>query len=620
MNGLDAQFAGDRPDFAYKSAMRARNWFAAVVVVGTINAAHGQDTRSNPGKAVSAKVVEVLDSVKNDADLARAATELSHLFDEVIANAPLSDPDSFREAAFGVRLASQLCKAPEGKQAELLGYLRKNDALAQALIFLIKPEDKLPAVYSLLDRLRDRHPDLGDYPALAAAICVVHDQPLSQRVNENKAEAPDPLEVFDYFKPARRAIGGMPPELLISVVDVTASIDELRWAGKQYAGDSEVGKRYFDIKYDYDSFRKGTVKKVTAAGFRLQNILKHGGVCADQAYFAAQVGKSIGIPTAFISGRNAEVAHAWVGFLEGRGGRASWNFDSGHYEGYQGVRGETLDPQTRKRIPDSALSLLADASASNAVSRRAAAAMTDAALRLAEIAKSGDGFPAREPTVIVTKKPARTTSSADRLHLVEAALKRCPSHTPGWDALVAAAKAGELSYKDKKRWAEVLDKLCAGKYPDFTLDVLRPMVETVDDPREQSNLWDSLFGSYQNRPDLAAEVRFSQGAMWEKAGDRAKAWECYQDVIKRYADDGPFTVDAARRCERLLKDSDKERDITPMYAALWPRLSKPQSMAPEFQTQSNWFRVGTLYRARLESEGQPSKAEEMRGKLGIPKK
>jgi hypothetical protein len=57
-----------------------------------------------------------------------------------------------------------------------------------------------------------------------------------------------------------------------------------------------------------------------------------------------------------------------------------------------------------------------------------------------------------------------------------------------------------------------------------------------------------------------------------------------------------------------------------MYAALWSRLSKPQSMAPEFQSQSNWFRVGALYAARLESEGQTAKADEMRGKLGLGKK
>jgi hypothetical protein len=598
-----------------------RAWIAAFVfAVAWPLIALGQAPAAPARKGISSDIAGVLDSVKTDSDLAAAREKLTRIFDEVIAYSPTSDVDSFREAAFGVRLVSQLSKAPEGRQAELLAYLRQHEALAQALVFLVKPEDKLPGVYSLLDRLRERHKDLGDHSSLAAAICVVHDQPLSQRVNENKADAPDPIEIFEYFKPARRSIGAMPPEVLTSVVDVTASIEDLRWAGKKYAGDSDVGKRYFDVKYDYDAFRKGTVKKVTTAGFTLQNILKHGGVCADQAYFASQVGKSIGIPTAFISGRNAEVAHAWIGYLDTRAGRPTWNFDSGRYEGYQGVRGETTDPQTRKRVPDSSLALLSDASASNAVARRTAAAMTDAALRLAEIAKDQRELPLGAPETLSGRKAVRGVGVADRLDLLEAGLRKCPSYASGWAVLVAAAKSGELSHKDKKRWAEVLDKLCAGKYPDFSLDILRPMVDTVEDPREQSALWDSLFSGFQRRADLAAEIRFAQGSLWEAAGDRAKAWDCYQDVIKRYADDGPFTVDAARRCERLLKDSGKEREITPMYAALWSRLSKPQSMAPEFQSQSNWFRVGALYAARLESEGQTAKADEMRGKLGLGKK
>jgi hypothetical protein len=579
--------------------------------------AAAQTPKPPPAKAAAAKVSEILNSIKADDDFPRARQALSHLFDEVIAFAPDTDLDSFREAAFAVRLTSQLAQAPTGQRAELLAYLRTNDTLAQSLVFLIKPEDKLPGLYALLNRLRAKHTDLNNHAALTAAICVVHDQPLSQRVNENKVDAPDPVDLFEFFASSRRA--AMPPELLISIVDATSTIDELRWASKKYAGDAKVGDRYFDIKYDTSAFLQGSVKKVTAAGFNLRNILEHGGVCADQAYFAAQVGKAIGVPTAYISGRNAEVSHAWIGYLETRNGRASWNFDSGRYDGYKGVRGETLDPQTRKRIPDSSLALLADTSAANTIARRNAIALTDAALRLAAIAKDTTPFPPSEPSTLSAKKTIRTASIEHRLTLLEAALRKCPTYAPGWAVLIAAAKNGELSYKDKKRWAEVLDKLCAGKYPDFSLDILRPMVETVEDPKEQSALWDSLFTGFQKRPDLASEIRFAQGAMWEQSGDRAKAWDCYQDVIKRFADDGPFTVDAARRCEKLLRDSNKVRDIAPLYAALWPRLTAPKSAAAEFRSQSNWFRIGTLYAATLDRDGQSAQANDIRTKLGIPK-
>lgn len=573
---------------------------------------------------IASQVQGVLASIKSESDLDRAGTEIGAIFREVLASTPSSDADAFRAAAFADRLLSQVRQTPAGHRAELVTYLRANDALAQSLVFLIKPEDDVKRVYALLDQLRHANDDLNDLAPLAAAVCVVHDKPLRQNVNENKVEAPDPVEIFAYFKSQRGSmampIASMPPELLISVVDVTSPIEELRWAAQRFGGDPNVGRRYFDVKYDDDSFRKGTVKKVTAAGFNLPNILTHGGVCADQAYFAAQVGKAIGIPTAFISGRNAEVAHAWLGFLEAKGGKAAWNFDSGRYDGYKGVRGEAIDPQTRKRIPDSALALIADSSAANTQGRRIAIAMTDASLRLRQLGDMDVAFERVDPATGKERKVIRGTDTSSRLDLLEAGLRRCPSYSQGWAVLIDAAKANDLSLKDKKKWAETLDRLCAGKYPDFTLDVLRPMVETVEDVKEQDALWNSLFGSFRNRPDLAAEIRFAQGAMWDKAGDRARAWDCFQDVIQKFADDGPFTVEAAERCEKLLKDAGKERDITPMYASLWPRLSRPGTMAPEFQSQSNWFRIGLLYSARLESEGQSARAGEVLGKLGVSKK
>lgn len=598
--------------------MKALAIFAAVSLASH---ASGRQPAKPPGKKeVAAQCAEVLNRIKQGSDLPAAAKAAEKVLDEVIAFCPASDVETFREAAFTVRLTRQLSQTPESLRLDLLAFLRANDELAQTLVFLIKPEDKVPAAFTLLDRLRSKHPDLGKHPSLVAALCVVHDQPAAARINENKAEQADALELYEYFVTQRGLVlqpDALPAEVLVSTVDIAATMDEVRWAARKYASDPDIGKRYFDVKYDHDAFRKGTTKKVTDAGFTLPNILSYGGVCADQAHFAAQVGKSLGVPTAYVYGRNAEVSHAWIGYLEVRGAKAAWNFNTGRYEGYKGVRGETADPQTRKRVPDSTLALLADASTTNASVRRAAAAMIDASVRVRDLAKSGAGLPQREGK---GTKPGRGTTIADRLELLEAGIRRCPSYAQGWAVLVDAAKAGELTLKDKKRWADVLDRLCAGKYPEFSLDVFRPMVDTVEDVKERDQLWNSLFNGYRQRPDLAAEIRFAQGSMWEKEQDRARAWDCYQDVIQKFADDGPFTVDAARRCEKLLKEADKSRDIAPMYASLWSRLSQPKQMAPEFQTQSNWFRVGMLYAIQLDAAGQGSKADEVRGKLGLPKK
>jgi len=612
--------------FEYKRGMRAA--FLAVVLALATLPALGQNRAPaarapDVHKAVTTRVKESLDAIQDAKDFDAARLKLGTLFDEVIAFAPATDAEAFREADFSLRLITQLSEAPEENRVKLLAFLRKHDQLAQDLVFLVKPENKLKGVYGLLDRLREKYGDeLGPLAGLTAAVCVVHDRPYRFRINENNVQAPDGVAIFEYFRANQKSmvfpIAKVPPELLLTIVDVTSGIDELEWARKKYAGHAKVGDLYFDVKYDYASYSTGAPKKVTTAGFSLPNILAHGGVCADQAYFAMEVGKAIGVPTTWVSGRNADMAHAWVGYVEIKGDKVRWNFDSGHYAGYQGVRGSVKNPQTQKQEPDSALGLIAEMTAANASSRRAAIALTDAAIRLGEIQKARTPFPPAESGL--SGKQPRQATLGDRLDLLEAGLRRCPTYAPGWQVLIDASKKGELTFKDKKRWADVLDKLCAGKYPDFTLDVLRPMVETVEDVKERDALWNSLFANYEKRPDLAAEIRFAQGSMWEKSGDRARSWDCYQDVIKRYADDGPFTVDAARRCERLLKDSGKDREVAPLYASLWPRLTKPSGAGPEFTAQSNWFQIGALYAARLESDGQASKADEIRGKLGMPKK
>jgi hypothetical protein len=217
----------------------------------------------------------------------------------------------------------------------------------------------------------------------------------------------------------------------------------------------------------------------------------------------------------------------------------------------------------------------------------------------------------------VPQKPARSATVSSRLDLLEVGLRRCPAYAAGWFAL--RDMAGEMSVADKRRWAGVLDHLCGKQYPDFSLDILRPMVETIDDPREQDGLWNTLVTNFHARPDLQAEVRFAQGAMWEKAGDRAKAWEAYQDIIARLADDGPFAVEAVRRCAKLLDEGGKKDQVLPLLAGTWSKLKKPGKMAPEFRRQSNWFRVGVLYAARLKDSGSQAKADEVLGTLGVPR-
>lgn len=578
---------------------------------------------------VKATVDRTLADAQSNGDLDSAVARLATLFDQTLAWSKDSDLEPIGQADFAVRLVRDVAELPSDEQTDWLKYSKANPDLAATLVFLIKPEQKPAKVFALLKKLRDaRGPLLEKYANLTAAICVVHSEPLKRGINENSATAADPLEIFDFYvKNEPRmyfGIRGVPAELLVWVVDTTASIDEMNWALSKYAGDRTVGARFFDVKYDYDNFEKGTPKKVTELGYNLPNILRYGGVCADQAYFAMEVGKSIGVPSALDVGTAADASHAWVGFLQAQGRTGRWNFDTGRYSEYRGVRGEVMDPQTRRDIPDSYVSVLAEMIGTRAVDRQAGAALVDAAQRLIDLEKDGKALepaPFPQETSIANLRPApRRAATADALAVTELALGQSAGYPPAWFVIRDLAQADKLSIQDKQRWAQVLQRLGAAKYPDFTLAILAPMIKTVADPKEQNAMWNAAFTLFQTRFDLAASIRMEQAALWQKQGDTSKAGTCYMDVIQRYADAGPFVIEALKHAQALLKDSGQEAKIPMLYQACWAKTVPPPPDYSQILSESNWYRVGTLYAERLRDAGQTAAADAVLAKLKTPAK
>ncbi len=358
------------------------------------------------------QIKKALDDLQSSGDFFVAEAQLQKIFNQTIAYSLPKDAEVIRDADFALRLVHQLRSVPDhDRRLELFKFLRANENLSRMLVFLINPKQDPANVYALLDRLRQKRADqLDKFASLTAAICVVHDRPLSRHINENEVHAPDPLAIFDFFTQNEPrlffGVKNVPAELLIYVVDTTAQIDEMAWALDKYAKDPKVGARFFDIKYDFEHYRHGTPKRITLEGFNLPNIARYGGVCADQAYFAASVGKSIGVPAVYAHGAAANSGHAWVGFLEATSREGWWNFDIGRYEAYRNVRGSVLDPQLREEIPDSFVSLLAEMIGSKLADRHNAIALTDAASRLVEAEKSA--FDSAPPAV------ARWTMSTSR--------------------------------------------------------------------------------------------------------------------------------------------------------------------------------------------------------------
>ncbi|MBY0309486.1 MAG: hypothetical protein K2Q09_12150, partial [Phycisphaerales bacterium] len=405
----------------------------------------------------------------------------------------------------------------------------------------------------------------------------------------------------------------MPAELLVYMVDPGAQLDELAWALDGYGGQREIGPRYAEIKYDNDHFERGKEKKVSAEGFTLQNIKRYGGICADQAHFASTVGKAVGVPAVVDAGQGQGVAHAWLGFLKVTTRGAEWNFDAGRYAEYEGVRGSVTDPQTDAPIPDGTLALTAETLNVAERVRWASTAMVDGARRLAKLA----GAPVTAGLELPVTGLTRTSAPADRLALLKSSLTLFSANPRAWNALRAMAADKELTLDQKKEWAGALQTMCGDRYPDFTLAILAPMVETIDDTGQQGAVWEALFRRWRGpRPDLAAEVLIEQGNMWDKAGDPARAYYSYTAAAYQFLTKSPSAVEALDLCEALLKKRNAGHQVLPMYAQAWKRLTKPDNAAQEFLMQSNWYRVGSRYCDLLEEDGQVNKADQVRKSLG----
>ncbi len=576
---------------------------------------------------VSQRIDAIHRQLESEHDFAQAAADAQALFDFVVGYAPTRTTRPFVEAAFLRRLTAQLATVSASQARSLYELLRANDDLARELAFAVTGHDKPAEVYGVLAKLHAAKGEtVAKYPPLTAALCVVHDKPLRRRINENQAQADDVVALFDFYVDNERkmlfGLTAVPTELMVWVVDSTAKVGEMQWALEKYANDRNVGARFFDIKYDYNHLRQRTPKKVTQLGFTLPNIHQHGGVCADQAYFAMAVGKSIGAPTAYVVGHSAEVGHAWVGFLQARGRQGVWNFDVGRYDAYQGVRGHVNHPRTRQTVPDSYVSLLAELIGTRANDRHTAVAMTDAALRVRELSGAGEFKPDYLAPLDgeQTPQPVRGGAAADQLSLIEAGLRANVGYADGWFAVRDLAEAGKLSLGQAKAWASLVQRLTGRKYPDFTLTMLKPMIANIDNPHEQSRLWDSAFKLFTRRKDLAAEVRLAQGELWQKMDEPRKAGQRYEDVIRRFVNDGPFVITALKRTEAMLRQTGKADRVPQLYEQTWRRTARPQQMAGTFMTQSNWYRIGMLYAAKLKEAGDADEAAnieaEIRGVVG----
>ncbi len=231
--------------------------------------------------------------------------------------------------------------------------------------------DYLPAVFDILDQLYTADPARFQlYAQLALAIAVVYDVPpphtwphwqVSQTALPRRL--PAPLDAFAFFvqadekSAALQHLTRLDAGELKFLVDVVAPFPELRWAQTNvHFSLAELDKSYSAVSYRQDRWLHDESNWPDAT-YELARILKEGGICVDQAYFATQAGKARGVPTIYFHGVGQDGRHAWFGYLDGS---QRWKLDAGRYGEQRFVTGQAQDPQTWGNLSDHELGFLAD--------------------------------------------------------------------------------------------------------------------------------------------------------------------------------------------------------------------------------------------------------------------
>lgn len=264
---------------------------------------------------------------------------------------------------------------PTGSLAAIAGETLVHDmlrspAFSKAFFSTISPRDHLGLVLKNLRAIHQAHrEDFFEFQHLAIAIAVVNDSALHPAWPHTQVtrqlvplDLPPVATQFSRWVAAARAkhllsdIRKLPPDQLKFVIDAFVTPEELSWARKHIRHPrSRFGKTFDDVAYREDRIATGRFHW-TATPYSLASILKQGGICVDQAYFAMIAGKAHGLPTLFFTGQGPDGGHAWFGYLRSED---RWELDCGRFSRQHYAIGRALDPQTWQPVSDHELQLLA---------------------------------------------------------------------------------------------------------------------------------------------------------------------------------------------------------------------------------------------------------------------
>jgi hypothetical protein len=481
-------------------------------------------------------------------------------------------------------------KEPDKRAIDTLEWLIGQPRLAPALMMTISAFDPPERVLEIVRVLREDHEDkLDEFANLTAATAVVWDAP--ERFGPQEDVKLDPNEVsrvFEFFVTSADRLTydprRMPAELLVFVVDMDLSNEELRWLAVQTGHRVNVPTAWAMVPHsDYVGYAHNSREPGDPQAFILPNILKRGGGADVAAHVASQAARSAGIPAVTV--RAADAADGavpwWIGFLQG-GAAPAWDFWSARYREHSGWRAQIVDPQTYEISGESDVAMLAGLLNTPNKDRLASMAMV----------KSIDLLPAKQ-----------------RASLLRKALDLSPANRAGWYALadlVAEQKPDDAAMTPVE---EVMGKYVSRRWPEFAT-VLRLRMLKGRGTLEYDKGAKKAIDAVRDRPELVAMIRLTIVDRLRDEKRYPEAAAMLKDILRSHVCSPAVAVSVMMRLDEVLHKQDDLPQLAAIYREVFHALVHPGST--KLGRTTVYYRIGARYAALLDEMKQPAEAEQVR--------
>ncbi len=524
--------------------------------------------------------------------------------------------------------------AGDGKFAKwLIEHRAVSRRLFRAVEEIRLSEDALKKLHELVKAEEKRvieYPDLA--VAFATSIPMKHyrDQPEASSMLDSFRWYTDPKAKF-----LRYDLKKMPYEVSRYLATSRLDTKERKWAVAKYRKSRKPARSYFDLKYDYDHYRKGIPKKIAKVAYTLPNLRKAGGGCLEQAYYAGEVCRALGIPATIVLGRGGSgETHAWVACLKlTRGGsEAEWDSRTGRHESQLYYIGVLREPAGGKEILDCELALLC--AATHLPLRRREQA--DTATELAKIVEKAMGETAQGDLSVLKNlaqrynqelaknnrqartgwiKAQRKIDMSLAKDLIDTAIDRNLAHGPVWELIIELAKADRLEIDHLYRFFDVLVVRTAKQYPDYSCRLIMRIVPTINAPERRKKAYKNAVGIYSKRPDLQGWILIALGEDYQKQGKNKKALQTYERAASRCSNLTEIVLEASGRAEAMFIERKRRNLAIKMYSRLFAKAKKAKNVHSTFRQQTAHYLLGKRLIQLLIDEGKMSAAKRIEAQI-----